>query len=369
MFYDQRPAADPGFTPRCRTQRSVQIEIALRLDDRLVLRLLERFFEALDSASPRVFSDCTDCSKSASRRAFSSARIWCASSSFGLSVRSGSTWRTTRRRPLVDDERGLAARARRLRTRFWSVAMSLSYAGCPATGSMCASPRTTSTVRADSIGARGPERIAKVLAGVGADIVALQEVVGPGPCGRRARRRDRRRARHGRHDGADARVPASPVRQCWCSADSRSVSTRQLDLTWKTCEPRNSQRVGDRTGRRPRCCRCTTCISARRCSNAGTRRRSSRHGFTTRACQGRRSCWAISTSGAAGWSLTCSPSRLHSVDLFPHLKRRRTYPGLLSVPAPRPHLFRGQHRDPAHRTAAHAARAGRVRPSAAGGRH
>src|SRR5213594_227082 len=52
----------------------------------------------LESASPRVFSESTDCWKIASRRAASSARIRCASLSSGLLPRSGSLCDTTRPR-------------------------------------------------------------------------------------------------------------------------------------------------------------------------------------------------------------------------------------------------------------------------------
>src|SRR5204862_117429 len=51
-----------------------------------------------DSASPRVFSAATDCSKSASRRRSSSARMRVASFSSGLSPRSGALCETTRPR-------------------------------------------------------------------------------------------------------------------------------------------------------------------------------------------------------------------------------------------------------------------------------
>ena len=83
---------------RCPDSTLVEIEVARRLGDRFLARLASASSKRFDSASPRVLSAVTDCWKSASRRAASSARIRCASDSSGRSPRTGSSCRTTRRR-------------------------------------------------------------------------------------------------------------------------------------------------------------------------------------------------------------------------------------------------------------------------------
>src|SRR5688572_25319834 len=88
-----------------------------------------------------------------------------------------------------------------------------------------------------------PDRIAKVLSGIGADIIALQEVVGPGPSG----------VDHAAEIGGALAMGSSmaATREYRHHQFGNLVLSRfpirehgQLDLTWKTCEPRNSQRVG-----------------------------------------------------------------------------------------------------------------------------
>ena len=87
-----------------------------------------------------------------------------------------------------------------------------------------------------------PERIAEVLQGVGADIIALQEVVGAGH-------------RHGGHAellGAALGMGwvMAPTRQLWGHQFGNVVLARfpvvrqvPYNLSWKTCEPRGCVRV------------------------------------------------------------------------------------------------------------------------------
>ena len=87
-----------------------------------------------------------------------------------------------------------------------------------------------------------PERIAEVLQGIDADVIALQEVVGAGP----------------RHDGHAQELGAAlgmgwvmaPARLLRLHAFGNVVLSRfpivhhvRYDLSWKTCEPRCCQRV------------------------------------------------------------------------------------------------------------------------------
>src|SRR5262245_44425921 len=87
-----------------------------------------------------------------------------------------------------------------------------------------------------------PERTAAVLRAIGADIVALQEVVGSGPRG-----------------GSHAEELGAALGMGWVMASARALRGHQFgnvvlsrfpisnhvehDLSWKTCEPRCMQRV------------------------------------------------------------------------------------------------------------------------------
>ena len=87
-----------------------------------------------------------------------------------------------------------------------------------------------------------PARIAEVIRDMGADVVALQEVIGAGPTGL-----------------GQAEEIGAALGMGWVMASTRELRRHQfgnvvlsrfpirdharLDLSWKTCEPRCSQRV------------------------------------------------------------------------------------------------------------------------------
>jgi endonuclease/exonuclease/phosphatase family metal-dependent hydrolase len=173
-----------------------------------------------------------------------------------------------------------------------------------------------------------PERIAEVLHGVDADVIALQEVVGAGP----------------RHDGHVQELGASlgmgwvmaPARLLRLHAYGNVVLSRfpivhhvRYDLSWKTCEPRCCQRVDIAIGedtlhlynvhlgtafleRRYQASRLSAIVHDRRVEQP-------------KIVLGDFNEWM---KGLATQMLS---ERLQSIDLRQHLRRRRTYPGMFPV--------------------------------------
>ena len=173
-----------------------------------------------------------------------------------------------------------------------------------------------------------PERIAEVLHGVDADVIALQEVVGAGP-------------RHGGH----AQELGAALGMGWAMAPTRLLRLHaygnvvlsrfpivhhvRYDLSWKTCEPRCCQRVDVDLGgrllhlynvhfgtaileRRVQAERLAGIVSDRRVTGP-------------KVVLGDFNEW---TRGPASALLS---ERLHGLDLSAHLRRRRTYPGVLPL--------------------------------------
>lgn len=174
-----------------------------------------------------------------------------------------------------------------------------------------------------------PERVAKVLTTVAPDIVALQEVIGPGPTG----------AGHAAAIGAALGMGGvmAPTREFRRHQFGNLVLTRfpvrehgQIDLTWKTCEPRNSQRVAVDLGDH----RVLQVYNV----HLGTALLERRHQAP------RLAAW-IHDSRVPGPKIVLGDfnewgrglvddilaRRLESANLFPHLKRRRTYPGFFPL--------------------------------------
>jgi endonuclease/exonuclease/phosphatase family metal-dependent hydrolase len=192
-----------------------------------------------------------------------------------------------------------------------------------------------------------PDRIARVLAGVAADIIALQEVVGPGPAG------IDQAAEIGAALGMGGIM--APTREFRRHQFGNLVLSRfpihehgQLDLSWKTCEPRNSQRVAIDLGEQ----RVLQVYNV----HLGTALFERRHQAP------RLATWIHDTRVPApklvlgdfnewgrGLVDDILARRLYSANLFPHLRRRRTYPGF---PSALDHITSREHRGPLHHVAA-----------------
>jgi endonuclease/exonuclease/phosphatase family metal-dependent hydrolase len=173
-----------------------------------------------------------------------------------------------------------------------------------------------------------PDRIAAVLADLGADLVALQEVVGAGP-----------------HGGGHIEEIGAMLGMGWVMASARHLrghlfgnvvlsrypvrDHRQYDLSWKTCEPRCCQRVDvDVDGM----------LLHLYNVHLGT-------AFLERRFQAERLAGIVSDRRVSGpkvvlgdfneWmrglATTLLSERLQAIDLRTHLRRRRTYPGIFPL--------------------------------------
>ena len=173
-----------------------------------------------------------------------------------------------------------------------------------------------------------PDRIAAVLKAIDADVIALQEVVGPGP-----------------HDGGHAEELGAALGMGWVMAPARQLRGHQFgnavlsrrpithhvdhDLSWKTCEERRLQRVDiDVDGsvlhvynvhlgtaileRRHQAERLATIVADRHIGGA-------------KLVLGDFNEWM------RGLVTTLLSEKLNSVDLRSFMKRRRTYPGVFPV--------------------------------------
>lgn len=174
-----------------------------------------------------------------------------------------------------------------------------------------------------------PERIAALLATIDPDIVAMQEVIGPGLTG----------PGHAEQLGAALGMGwiMAPARELRRHQFGNVVLSRfpirdyaQIDLSWKTCEARSAQRVTIDLGpagvlhvynahlgtalleRRYQAPRLADWVSDRRVSGP-------------RILLGDFNEWG------RGLVSDILADRLNSLDLYPHLKRRRTYPGFFPV--------------------------------------
>lgn len=174
-----------------------------------------------------------------------------------------------------------------------------------------------------------PERTAAVLAAVDADVICLQEVVGPGLTG-----------------AGHAELIGAALGMGWVMAPAREYRNHQFgnvvlsrypirehsqhDLSWKTCESRCGQRVAvDVEG-----------IGSLQVFNVhlGTALLERRYQASRLAAwvhDKRLSGPKLVVGDFNEWSRGIAEDllaeRLQSVDLYPHLKRRRTYPGFFPV--------------------------------------
>lgn len=173
------------------------------------------------------------------------------------------------------------------------------------------------------------ERIAAVLATIAPDIVALQEVIGPGLSGM-----------------GHAETLGAALGMGWVMATTRELRRHQfgnvimsrypikdhaqLDLSWKTCEARCAQRAAIDLGAAG-----TLHVFNAHLGTALLERRyqaprlaewiSGRHVSGPRMLLGDFNEWG------RGLVADVLAESLNSIDLYPHLRRRRTYPGFFPV--------------------------------------
>jgi endonuclease/exonuclease/phosphatase family metal-dependent hydrolase len=174
-----------------------------------------------------------------------------------------------------------------------------------------------------------PERIAALLATIDADIVALQEVVGPSLSG----------PGHAEELGA-------ALGMGWIMAPARELRKHQfgnvilsrlpireharVDLSWKTCEPRCAQRVevdlGGPTPLHVYNAHLGTALLERRFQAPRLA-----DWILDRRVHGPKILLGDFNEWGRGLVSDVLAERLKSIDLYPHLKRRRTYPGFFPL--------------------------------------
>ncbi|MEQ1759167.1 MAG: endonuclease/exonuclease/phosphatase family protein [Vicinamibacterales bacterium] len=177
-------------------------------------------------------------------------------------------------------------------------------------------------------GRTNPARIADVIRGIDADVVALQEVIGAGPTS----------AGHAEELGALLGMGwvMSPTRHLRGNLFGNVVLSRlpirhhsQYDLSWKTCEPRGCQRVDIAIGND------TLHLYNVHLGTAVLERRYQASRLITMLTDKRVGTPKIVLGDFNEWlrgrATAMLNERLQSVDLRTHLKRRRTYPGVFPV--------------------------------------
>jgi endonuclease/exonuclease/phosphatase family metal-dependent hydrolase len=173
-----------------------------------------------------------------------------------------------------------------------------------------------------------PERIAAVLKSIDADVVALQEVVGPGPT-----------------DGGHAEEIGALLGMGWVMAPARLLRGRQFgnavlsrlpiaqhlehDLSWKTCEARRMQRVDIAAAGG------TLHLYNVHLGTAILERRHQAQRLAAIVCDRHTSGPKLVVGDFNEWmrglATNLLTEKLHSVDLRNYLKRKRTYPGLFPI--------------------------------------
>ena len=170
-----------------------------------------------------------------------------------------------------------------------------------------------------------PERIIAVLSSIDADVVALQEVVGPGP-----------------KSGGHAEEIGAALGMGWVMAPARQLRGHQFgnavlsrhpivnhlehDMSWKTCEERRLQRVDVNVAG------CMLHVYNVHLGTAILERRHQAQRLATivsdRHVPGPKIVLGDFNEWMRGLATTLLSEKLNSVDLRSFLKRRRTYPGL-----------------------------------------
>ena len=174
-----------------------------------------------------------------------------------------------------------------------------------------------------------PERIAAVLATIDPDIVAMQEVVGAGLSGQ-----------------GHAEQLGAALGMGWVMAPTRELRRHQfgnvvlsrlpirehsrIDLSWKTCEPRCSQRVSVDLGEGQ-----LLHIHNAHLGTALLERRYQAprlaNWIQDRKVSGPKIVLGDFNEWSRGLVADVLATRLKSLDLYPHLRRRRTYPGFFPL--------------------------------------
>jgi endonuclease/exonuclease/phosphatase family metal-dependent hydrolase len=214
----------------------------------------------------------------------------------------------------------------------------------PATGARIATdyhsvvtpgPRSTLRVATYNIhrcrgldGRTRPQRIAAVLKSIDADVVALQEVIGPGPS-----------------DGGHAEEIGALLGMGWVMAPARQLRGRQFgnavlsrlpiaqhlehDLSWKTCEARRMQRVDIASPAG------TLHLYNVHLGTAILERRHQAQRLAAIVCDRHTSGPKLVLGDFNEWmrglATNLLSEKLNSVDLRNYLKRKRTYPGLFPI--------------------------------------
>ena len=177
-------------------------------------------------------------------------------------------------------------------------------------------------------GRTSPERIADVIRQIEPDVIALQEVIGAGPSS----------SGHAEQLGALLGMGwvMAPARQLRGCLFGNVVLSRlpirqhaQYDLSWKTCEPRNVQRVdialGDDTLHLYNVHLGTAFLERRHQAGRLSAILHDRRVDTPKIVLGDFNEWM------KGLATSMLSERLKSIDLRTHLRRRRTYPGVLPM--------------------------------------
>lgn len=173
-----------------------------------------------------------------------------------------------------------------------------------------------------------PARIARVIADLGADVVAMQEVIGAGP------------------SGVDqAQLIGAAVGMGWTMAPTRElrghlfgnvvmsrfpmVSHAQCDLTWRRCEQRCAQRVDLDIGGR------VVHLFNVHLGTALLERRYQADRLADyvhdRRVTGPKIVVGDFNEWTKGRATVLLSEKLKALDIYPHLKRRRTYPGIFPL--------------------------------------
>jgi endonuclease/exonuclease/phosphatase family metal-dependent hydrolase len=174
-----------------------------------------------------------------------------------------------------------------------------------------------------------PERIAALLATINPDIAALQEVIGPGLAG----------PGHAQEIGAALGMGwiMAPTRELRRQQFGNVILSRfpirehaQIDLSWKTCEARSAQRAEVDLGQ-------GALLNVYN-AHLGTALLERRYQaprladwILDRRVRGPRIVLGDFNEWGRGLVADVLAERLNSVDLYAHLRRRRTYPGFFPV--------------------------------------